>query len=216
MTNEAKILGGISLVAIILAIGAAFLLGNPSASVDGTKADPAKLIHTDSFKTASGSANVTLVEFGDYQCPTCGRMHAPVKQLVAENNGQVNFVFRNFPLIQLHKNALRASYAAEAAGKLGKFWEMYDQLYENQPAWSENSEADKLFTQYAKNIGLDEAGFTEAMNSDEVAKKVSRDLKDGSDLGINGTPTFFINGKQYYGPLTYEGLKKELDSELKK
>lgn len=215
MTNDAKILLGISIGAVVLAIGAAFMFGNPSASVSGTKADPAKLTHTDSFKTATGSAKVTLVEFGDYQCPTCGNMHKPLKQLVDENKGNVSLVFRNFPLMQLHKNALLASYAAEAAGKLGKFWEVHDQLYENQPAWSESNTAEQLFIQYAKNAGLDEKKFADLMKSDEVAKKVSRDLKDGTDLGVNGTPTFFINGQQYYGPLSYDGLKKEIDSELK-
>jgi protein-disulfide isomerase len=216
MTNEAKVLLGISLGAVVLAVAAAFMFGNPSASVSGTKADAAKLVRTDSFKTASGSAKVTLVEFGDYQCPTCGHMYAPVKQLIEENKGQVSLVFRNFPLIQIHQNALQASYAAEAAGSLGKFWEMHGQIYENQPAWSESSNAQQLFIQYAKNIGLDETAFTAAMKSDAVATKVSRDLKDGTDLGVNGTPTFFINGQQYYGPLSYDGLKKEIDSELKK
>lgn len=215
MTNDAKILLGISLGAIFLAIGAAFIFGNPSASVSDTKADPTKLVRSDSFKTASGSAKVTLVEFGDYQCPTCGHMYAPVKQLVDENKGKVSLVFRNFPLIQIHQNALQAAYAAEAAGTFGKFWEMHDEIYANQPAWSESSDAQKLFVQYAKNIGLDEKAFTDAMKNDAVAKKVSRDLKDGTDLGVNGTPTFFINGQQYYGPLSYDGLKKEIDSELK-
>ena len=215
MTNEGKILLGISLVAIVLAVGAAFLLGNPSASVSGTKADTNKLVRTDSFKSASGSAKVTLVEFGDYQCPTCANMHGPVKQLIEEYKGQVLFVFRNFPLIQIHQNALRASYAAEAAGSQGKFWEMHDELYGNQPAWSENSDPDKLFKKKKKNVGLDEKLYSEALKSDAVAKKVSRDLKDGADLGINGTPTFFINGQQYYGTLSYEGLKKEIDAEIK-
>jgi protein-disulfide isomerase len=144
--------------------------------------------------TGPDDAPVTLVEYGDYECPYCGMAYPIVKRAQQELGNQLRFIFRNFPLAEAHPHARLAAQAAEAAAAQGKFWEMHDMLFKNQTAL----EPDDLVG-YAKSIGLDIAKFERDLKAGTFAKKVRDDFRSGVRSGVNGTPTFFVNGKRYEG-----------------
>ena len=155
-------------------------------------------------------APVTLVEYGDYECPYCGRAYPVVKELQKRMGNQLRFVFRNFPLNTLHEHAGVAAQAAEAAAAQGKFWEMHDMLYEHQ---DELAEAD--LRQYALKIGLEIYRFNADVDGELFAKRVRDDFRGGIRSGVNGTPTFFINGARYNGEHTFEALLEALENSAK-
>jgi protein-disulfide isomerase len=144
--------------------------------------------------TGPDDAPVTLVEYGDYECPYCGMAYPIVKRAQQELGNQLRFIFRNFPLAEAHPHARLAAQAAEAAAAQGKFWEMHDMLFKNQTAL----EPDDLVG-YAKSIGLDIPRFERDLKAGTFAKKVRDDFRSGVRSGVNGTPTFFVNGKRYEG-----------------
>jgi protein-disulfide isomerase len=139
-------------------------------------------------------APVTLVEYGDYECPYCGMAHPIVKRAQRELGNRLRFVFRNFPLAESHPHARLAAQAAEAAGAQRKFWEMHDMLFEHQDAL----ETEDLVG-YAKSLGLDTAQFARDLEAGTYAKRVRDDFRSGVKSGVNGTPTFFVNGNRYDG-----------------
>jgi protein-disulfide isomerase len=145
---------------------------------------------------ASGSAKapVTLVEYGDYECPHCKRAYPIIKDIQERLGKRLRFVFRNFPLNESHPHAFMAAVSAEAAAKQDKFWEMHDIIYEHQ----DHLEMDDLLD-YAKQIGLDIRQFAKDLRDKTVSSKVEDDFDSGLRSGVNGTPTFFINGKRYNG-----------------
>ncbi len=157
----------------------------------------------------NGNAPVTLVEYGDYECPMCGAAYPITQELVEQYGDELRFVFRNFPLTQIHPHALLAAEAAEAASFQGRFWEMHDALYENQ-SWLE---PDDLAT-YADNLGLDGTQFIADMNKPETAERVQTDYKGGMRSGVDGTPTFFINGIRHNGNFDFNSLRQAIDLEL--
>lgn len=215
MKPEAKILSIIGLVTLIaLAVGVFFLSKGPSSSASTSQpVDPQLLIRSDSSQT-SPNAKVTLVEFGDYQCPACGQAYSVIKQVEATYGDKVNLVFRNFPLPQ-HKNALISAEAAEAAGAQGKYWDMYDALYQHQADWSGSSDPMSIFKTYAQNMGLDVSKFKSDVESNKFADKISGDQKDGEALGVNATPTFYLNNRLFFvGIPSYDGLKNQIDPAL--
>jgi len=175
---------------------------NPS-TVSSTNVDSSILAPSGVYKTsglvngfylpASPSATVTLVEFGDYVCPACGDAAPYVKQVLTDFPGKVNYVFRNYPL-SYHTNAPLASYAAEAAGLQGKYFEMNDRLYSTQNDWSNLPDPASVFVGYAKDLGLNTDKFTSDMNSQNVKDVVQRDMNDGKTVALTETPTFYING----------------------
>jgi protein-disulfide isomerase len=138
------------------------------------------------------TAPITLVEYGDYQCPYCGQAYPIVKELQERLGKRLRFVFRNFPLSTMHPYAEQAAEAAETAGAHGKFWEMHDMLYENQEALD-----DENLVQYASALGLDPARFTGEMTKHTQEARVREDFMSGARSGVNGTPTFFINGVRH-------------------
>ena len=150
------------------------------------------------------SAEITLVEYSDFQCPACGYYYPFIKQLEEEFGQEIKIVYRQFPLTALHANALIAAYASEAAGLQGKFWEMHDMLFENQSEWSLDSEPFTVFLTYALKIGLDTAQFKTDILSQTVADLVKSDVQSGLDLGINSTPSFFFNGQKLKNLSSYE------------
>jgi protein-disulfide isomerase len=139
-------------------------------------------------------APVTLVEYGDYECPYCGMAHPIVKAAQRVLGSQLRFVFRNFPLAEIHPHARLAARAAEAAAAQGRFWEMHDMLFEHQNAL----EFDELVG-YAKSIGLDTTQFARELEAGTYEKRVRDDFRSGVRSGVNGTPTFFVNGDRYDG-----------------
>lgn len=140
--------------------------------------------------TGNTESSVILVEYGDYQCPHCGHAHPLVKRLLKEKGADFHFVFRNFPLQQAHPAAFMAALAAEAAGKQGKFWPMHDMIFENQRMLS----GFDALLDFAEALKLHKHQFAEDVKSDAVVKKVESDFESGIRSGVNGTPTFFING----------------------
>ncbi|PRY11306.1 thioredoxin-like protein [Pontibacter ummariensis] len=155
-------------------------------------------------QTGSSNAPVTLVEYGDYQCPHCAQAHPLVKQLLEEKGDQVRFVYRNFPLSQSHAMAKPAAQAAEAAGQQGKFWEMHDMIFENQKQLDQDS-----LNKFAESLDLDVGKFSKDKESEEVASKVEEDFESGIRSGVNGTPSFFINGERLE---TYDGSYESLST----
>jgi protein-disulfide isomerase len=141
-------------------------------------------------------APVLLEEFADFQCPSCGAYYPELKKIENEFGDNLRVVFRERPLIPPHEHALIAAQAAEAAGLQGRFWEMHVKLYENQKTWSETSDLVPLFVDYAKQIGLDADRFMKDLNGEAVAARIFQDGKRAHALGVNATPTFFVNGKE--------------------
>jgi len=154
-------------------------------------------------------APVTLVEYGDYQCPYCRLAYPVVKKLQKKLGSKLRFVFRNFPLTQAHPYAMIAAEAAEAAALQGKFWDMHDLLFEQQTFLEPD-----IIPLWAKKIGLDVEAFGQAILEGEIAKRIKEDRKSGIRSGVNGTPTFFINGMRHDGPPDYDSLLAALESEL--
>ena len=139
-------------------------------------------------------APVTLVEYGDFECPYCGMAHPIVQAAQRELGSQLRFVFRHFPLAEAHPHARLAAQAAEAAAAQGRFWEMHDMLFEHQDALDVED-----LVGYAKSLGLDTAQFARDIEAGTYAKKVRDDFRSGVRSGVNGTPTFFVNGTRYDG-----------------
>ena len=146
-------------------------------------------------------APVTLVKYGDYECPYCGQAHPLLKELQERVDEQVRFVFRHFPLDSVHPRARRAAQAAEAAARQGRFWEMHDLLYENQGKLSEED-----LLRYAAELGLDLLRFEEDLANDHHAWRIEEDRLGGIRAGVEGTPGFFVNGVRYTGPIGLDGL----------
>ena len=151
-------------------------------------------------------APVTLVEYGDYECPYCGRAYPIVRDVQKAMGRRLRFVFRNFPLAEAHPHAVRAAEAAEAAAAQGKFWEMHDLLYEHQRALD-----DGHLLQYTKQLGLDVERVKREMETGTHTDRVESDFRSGVRSGVNGTPTFFVNGERHDGPWDFEGLMAAIE-----
>jgi protein-disulfide isomerase len=164
------------------------------------------------------AAKVTLEEFGDYQCPPCGAMFPEVKKMETEFGDQIRFVFRQNPLPQIHKFAISAAHAAEAAGLQNRFWAMHDKLYENQKIWSASEDPRPLFIEYAKSIGIDPDRFVKDMTGDAADDRIVEDHKRAAALGVSGTPTFFLNGHELKagasGGVTADDIRAALRSAI--
>jgi protein-disulfide isomerase len=157
-------------------------------------------------------APVTFIEYADYQCPACASFNPVVERLITNSSTTLRFVTRHFPLAQ-HRNAVGAAQAAEAAGKQGKYWDMAGLLYDNQTAWENlgTTEATKLFRGYAERLTLKLDQFDIDVASAEIKAKIDGDRADGLKIGVNSTPSFFINGKSIINPAGYEAFKKLVD-----
>jgi protein-disulfide isomerase len=137
-------------------------------------------------------AIIELVEYGDYQCPYCGMAYPLIKNIQKKFGKDLKFIFRNFPLSEIHPHAKLAAIAAEAADKQERFWEMHDIIFENQKNLSNSS-----LIAYANEVGLDIFQFKTDMNDEILVKKIESDFESGLRSGVNGTPSFFINGEKY-------------------
>jgi protein-disulfide isomerase len=156
----------------------------------------------------SFEATLTLVEYGDYQCPYCGAAYPEVKKVQRKLGSKLRFVFRNFPLTSMHEFAERAAEIAEASGARGKFWEMHDYLYEHQNLLGDPD----AILEYARSLGLDADNIREEVGSHAYLGRIKEDFNGGVRSGVNGTPTFYINGTRYNGPPVANGLIEMLES----
>jgi len=155
------------------------------------------------------SAPVTLVEYGDYECPYCGMAYPMVKEVQRRLGDRLRFVFRNFPLTQAHPHAEHAAEAAEAAAAQGKFWEMHDYLYEHQDTLEDGD-----LLAHAEAVGLNVQQWVSEMEGQTHSERVRADFMSGVRSGVNGTPTFFINGQRHDGSYDVETLVAAIEAAL--
>ncbi len=146
---------------------------------------------------------VVLVEYSDFQCPACSRYEPLLRELLQEFGGKLEFVYRYFPLRQIHVNANLSAYAAEAAGRQEKFWEMHDMIFDHQDDWADASAARNIFLGYASDLRLDIEKFKTDLGLKDVADKVEKDYQGGLRAGVNSTPTFYLNGQKISNPRSY-------------
>ena len=169
-------------------------------------------------------APITIIEFSDFQCPFCARFHVQTLPLLLEeyiDQGKVKLVFRDFPIQSIHPNALPASVASECANEQGKFREMHDMLFDNQNEWNKQDTVDalSLFSQYATEIQLEQETFDSCLTNGNYIEEIKKDLDDGRDYGISGTPGFFVGNDQIgyvelKGAQPFESFKKVIDAQL--
>ena len=209
MSTESKFFIGIGLVTLVIIVAGVFLLGR--------KTTPASLVQNEqkvlgsSIRNFQGDPNapVKIVEFADFQCPACGVAHPIVKSIIEKNQDKIYFVYRHYPLSS-HRNAKLAAQASEAAQVQGKFWQMYDMIFENQKEWSDSSNAKEIFESYAQKLGLDVNKFKE--DFDKTKSVIEQDYADGNQVGVDSTPTFFINGEKRVGLIQSGEFQKLIDS----
>ena len=163
------------------------------------------------------SSPVVLEEYGDYQCPPCGMLHPVLKEIEHEYGDQLRVVFRHYPLTKIHKNAMMAAQAAEAARNQGKFTQMHDRLYGTQNGWKDLADARPTFIGYARELGLNSEQFTRDMDSAAVAQRIASDMQKGSGVGVTGTPTVFIEGQMLrFEATTPDGLRQGINFMLQR
>lgn len=199
------------LLAVFVIVGAVWGMMQAGGNSQSEGASLLGAVEDADMTKGNQHAVVTLVEYSDFQCAACGAYYPLLKQVSREYGENVRFVYRHFPLSQIHANAEPAARAAEAAGKQGKFWEMHDMIFEHQSEWSAQFDAREIFLSYARKLGLDEEKFAKDVDSREVKDKVARDYKSGIDSAVNATPTFFLNGKKIQNPRSYDEFKALLD-----
>lgn len=202
-------------VVIVGLLGFAIFLmnaGGPSSDSDTEATVPN--VSSNDWSRGNPDAQVSVIEYGDFQCPACGSYHPIIKQLEEEFSDRVVFSFRHFPLRQIHPNAEPAARAAEAAGKQGKFWEMHDILFERQNEWSNQLGAIGKINEYAQELGLDMEQFNADLVSDEIKDLVNADHSEATGAGLNSTPSFFINAKKIPNPQSIEEFRQMLTDAL--
>jgi protein-disulfide isomerase len=163
------------------------------------------------------SSPVVLEEYGDYQCPPCGALYPELKKIEGEYGDQLRIVFHYFPLTRIHKNAMAAAHAAEAARLQNRFWEMHDRLYRNQRAWVDEEDPRLIFISYARELGLNLDQFQSDLDSNRVDQAISADVQRAQSLGITGTPTILIDGHQLRAEVTNpDGIRRGINVMLER
>lgn len=203
------------IAAIILIFVGIFVFTGNKDSKD-SKSGSSKSGTVSNNTIGKGSTGVVLLEYGDFQCPYCGQYYPIVKQVQEKYNDQITLRFMHFPITSAHQNAFAAARAAEAAGKQGKFWEMYDQLYSNQTAWSSASDPATAFQTYARLIGIDATKFKQDYASSVVNDTINADMASGTDKGVTGTPTFYLDGKKIEVTQSVDDFSKQIDAAIAK
>jgi protein-disulfide isomerase len=195
---------GVIVIVILIFVGIFAFTGNKSNGTGSTGSVGSSSTLTQHIE-GQGKDGITLVEYGDYECPYCGQYFPIVKQIQTEYNSQIYFQFRNFPLVSIHQNAFAGARAAEAAAMQNQFWQMHDLLYEQNElsqsnpsasTWVNASDPTTFFDQYAQQLGLNLTKFKADYASGTVNNLINADMAEGNKLNIQGTPTFFLDGKQ--------------------
>jgi len=188
----------IIVIAVLVAGGAALYMSKQSgqSSETSASASDAQAPNGGGRRRGPQNAPITLVEFGDYQCPMCGYFAPIVQEVLKRYPKEVRLEFHHYPLVGLHQWAMTAALAAEAAGDQGKFWEMHDLIYQNQEKWSRSQNAETDFVSYANQLGLNVNQFMQSMRSPDTQQRVLQDVVRAREGNINETPTFFLNGQK--------------------
>lgn len=206
--------GGALLIGLVI-LGLVWLVNSPSSVTSTEKVNVAPITARD-ITNGDSKAKLTLIEYSDFQCPACATYHPMVKQLLSDFNGKVYFVYRMFPLTNLHPNSHISAQAAYAAYKQNNLFEMSDLLFTNQKDWAETSDPTGTFMDYARKLKLDLKKFQTDLTSDEVKNYVNASEQQALSEGINSTPTFILNGVKITNPGSYDDLKKLINNELNK
>lgn len=210
----------ISAIVVVL-FAAALTLGpraadpaDASEAGAGTASTAGRLVRADSHRLGpAGTGKAVLVEFLDFECESCRAAYPVVEDLRAKYAGKVDFVVRYFP-IPSHANAVNSALAVEAAAQQGKFEDMYKRMYDTQETWGEQQDSKaSLFRGFAQELGLDMAAYDKAVAAKATQERVERDRQDGLDLGVEGTPTFFLNGKKLQ-PSSVQDFRDQIDAAL--
>jgi protein-disulfide isomerase len=217
------------LIVIVLILGGIFFISNSHKSSDSSTSSTAASSTLTNHVEGSSPLGIKLIEYGDYECPACAEYYDAVNQVAAKYSTTVVVQFRNFPLYQIHPNAIAGARAAEAADLQGKFWQMHDRLYtesilnltateegKTYNAWSTASDPQPYFDAYAKDLGLNVTKFDQDYKSTLVNNRVQADLAYGNKLGIDSTPTFYLDGKKISNPnpATLDSFSKILNAEI--
>ncbi len=218
MKNLPLLIGTV-LGTIVLIFGVAFFFADPSASTSNTDAltteQQASLASGATKQLGSETAPITIVEFSDFECPACGNVEPLVQQLLKDKGDSIRFVYRHYPLQNIHPNALLAAQASEAALSFGKFWEFHHLLFTNQNEWAQITKKEELLAQfatYAENLKLDKRAFLERIETQTTLEAVKKDQELGNSVRVEATPTFFVNGRKTAAPqlsATVESLLKQ-------
>lgn len=196
-----KTLGIFVAVTLGILFGAGLLLFQFGPSSEKPLDDVAgEYVHVIEPETADKTGLITVVEFSDFQCPACLAIQAPLKEILAKYEGKIRFVYRHFPLVNIHKNAQIAAQAAEVAHLQGKFWQMHDKLFETQNIWAESSDPVAEFKKHAETLEMDISKFEQDINSEVVNEAVLRDSSYANRVRLSGTPTFVVNGSRIEFP----------------
>lgn len=211
------VIWGAIIIACIAGLGGLVYLADNNSGTNSTPVETANFpaISENDIIVGDPKAKIAITEYSDFQCPACASYNPAVNRILEEYKGKVKLVYRFFPLRSIHKNGVISGQAGYAAEKLGKFSEMKDLLFENQPDWENLDDPREVFEGYAESIELDAGKFREVMDSDEAKNAVEAGEKEAIGLGLNSTPSFFIGNKRFQ-PQGYEGFKKLIDEELLK
>ena len=188
LTGESKFFIAIAAVTILIVVIGAFAMSKPEKTLQ--KSD---LILADSHTQGNKNAKNYLVEFSDLQCPACRAAQPLLDEIMKTAPDSARLVYRHYPLPTIHQNAAVSARAAEAAAKQGKFWEMHDTLFDKQSDWENEKDPQVLFVAYAKELKLDETQFVKDYQNTDTDAQVQSDVADGNALGVNATPSFFVN-----------------------
>lgn len=203
------------IIAVTLVLGGIFMFSGDKNQQDSSD-NKAKRGTLTTHVKGQGTAGVTLLEYGDYQCPYCAQYYPTIEQVLAKYGDKIKFQFRNFPLVGTHQNAFAAARAAEAAGLQDKYWGMYGLLYQNQDLWKDSKNPLVMYTQYAKQLGMNVDKFKTDYASSQVNDLINADKAEGDKLGVQGTPTFFLNGKKVQINNNVVAFEKVIDTEIAK
>lgn len=203
------------LVAVGFAAGAAVYLSRQPDEISAGDGAPLTVsVKTGGHVRGPENAKVTLVEFGDYQCPSCGAYHPFVQETLRRYPNDVRLEFHHFPLISIHRNAMAAAKAAEAAGEQGHYWEMHDALFEYQSQWAEAPDPKPMFAAIANHIGINGAILVQAMESPAIQERILKDVQQGDAAKIEAVPTFFIDGRQVHVQASTEDFARVIEARL--
>ncbi len=202
----------IALIVVIVGFIGFFWLSSDKEAAE--TADTSSTVAPPTHLVGKQDAAVKLVEYSDFQCPACGSYYPMVEEVIEKYKDRISFEYRHYPLITVHRNALAAARASEAAGKQGKFWEMYRLLFTNQSEWSESDDSRIVFENYAKQLGLELETYNADFASSETNDSINASIREFNKLGLpKSTPTFLLNGKKIQ-PRDLEDFSRLIEEQL--
>lgn len=212
MTRIGWIIFGAIVVLILGGLVVYSRITNPGIDVSNVDTNAVQVASQDNGEIADHTygnpeSEVVLIEYGDFQCPSCAAAHPNIKSILEDYQDDILFVFRNFPITNIHPNAKAAAAAAEAAGLQGKYWEMHDMVFDNQGSWKDLSTGNRTdaFRSYAEQLGLDGERFVSDLSLANINRKISYDMALAKKANVDATPTFILNG---------EKLNQEVSSDI--